>query len=154
MAAMTTPVGAAGRDAHDPVVHARITTELLSLDAALGGVTSSHVGGVGIFVGVVRDHDGGRGVTALSYSAHPTAEQALADTARSVAAGHEVDRVWVEHRTGDLTVGEAAVVVAVGAAHRGPALECCRELIDRLKAEVPIWKEQAYGDGGVAWVGV
>jgi len=135
-------------------VRARISAEPLSLDRALAEVSSPQVGGVAIFVGLVRNHDEGRGVAALSYSAHPSAEQVLAATATVVAEGHGVERVWVEHRTGELTVGDLAVVVAVGAAHRGPALDCCRELIDRLKVEVPIWKEQSYLDGQVAWVGV
>lgn len=150
MAPMTSPLGT------PPAVevHARIVTEPPSLDTALGAVGTPQVGGVALFVGLVRDHDGGRGVAALSYSAHPTAEQQLAETARTTAAGHEVAQVWVEHRVGDLGIGDIAVVVAVGAAHRGPALACCRELIDRLKAEVPIWKEQSYRDGEVSWVGV
>lgn len=135
-------------------VRTRICAEPLSLDRALAEVSAPQVGGVALFVGLVRDHDEGRGVTALSYSAHPSAEEALAATAAAVAGEYAVEQVWVEHRTGDLVVGDLAVVVAVGAAHRGPALECCRALIDRLKTEVPIWKEQSYRDGQVAWVGV
>lgn len=134
-------------------VHARISSEPLSVDAALARVRTAEVGGIGVFIGVVRNHDGGRSVTALEYSSHPTAEAALADCARDVAANHEVRAIAVEHRVGALAIGDPAVVVAVGAAHRAAALECCRELIDRLKVEVPIWKRQSFVDGDVEWVG-
>ncbi|NLT29525.1 MAG: molybdenum cofactor biosynthesis protein MoaE [Propionibacterium sp.] len=134
-------------------LHARISSEPLSVDAALSRVRLAEVGGVGMFIGVVRNHDGGRSVTALQYSSHPTAEDALAECARSVAANHDVRAIAVEHRVGDLRIGDLAVVVAVGAAHRAAALECCRELIDRLKVEVPVWKRQSFTDGDVEWVG-
>lgn len=134
-------------------LHARVSSAPLSVDAAVAQVSRADVGGLGLFIGLVRDHDGGRSVSALEYSAHPTAEAALAECARAVAAGHEVAAVAVEHRVGPLEIGDAAVVVAVGAAHRAAALDCCRELIDRLKVEVPIWKRQSFTDGDVEWVG-
>lgn len=134
-------------------IHTRILPTPLSPDEAISRVGRSEVGGLGLFIGVVRDHDQGRSVTSLEYSAHPTAEAELERCARAVAARHQVATVSVEHRVGDLRIGDLAVVVAVGAAHRAPALECCRELIDQLKVEVPIWKRQTFTDGRSEWVG-
>lgn len=134
-------------------LHTRILSTPLSPEAAIARIGRADVGGLGLFIGVVRDHDGGRSVTSLEYSSHPTAEAELARCARDVAAGYDVATVSVEHRIGALAIGDLAVVVAVGAAHRAPALECCRELIDRLKVEVPIWKRQTFVDGESEWVG-
>lgn len=131
-----------------------VSDTVLSVDRAIAEVSDPRVGGIAVFIGVVRDHDEGRGVTRLSYTAHPTAVEQLGVCAREVGRSHDVLHVAAFHRVGELDVADLAVVVAVGAAHRGPALECCRELIDRLKVEVPIWKEQQYGDGDIGWVGL
>ena len=116
-------------------------------------VADESAGGVTVFVGVVRDHDQQRGVTALSYSAHPTALQRLEDATRDVAARHDVLAVAAVHRVGDLVVGDLAVVVGVSAVHRGEAFAACRDLIDELKGTVPIWKHQVFEDGADEWVG-
>jgi molybdopterin synthase catalytic subunit len=126
----------------------------LSVDTVLDAVRGPAVGGIGLFVGVVRDHDGGRDVTALHYTAHPSAATVLTTCAAEVAARYAVPAVAVIHRTGSLAVGDLAVVVAAGAAHRGPALAACQALIDDLKATVPIWKEQRFADGDLEWVGL
>ncbi|NNG18871.1 molybdenum cofactor biosynthesis protein MoaE [Naumannella sp. ID2617S] len=127
----------------------------LSVDRVLNAVRGPSVGGVGIFVGIVRDiDDGGRGVVSLEYSAHPSAAAELARVAEEVAARHDVLAVATEHRVGQLALGELAVVVAAGAVHRGPALKACRDLIDTLKRQVPIWKSQEFTDGQTEWVGL
>lgn len=133
---------------------ASVSAEPLSVDRALALVRDADVGGIALFVGVVRDHDHGVGVTSLDYTAHPTAAAALAACAEQTAAAYDVTAVAVSHRTGHLEVGDLAVVVAVGAAHRQAALEACRHLIDTLKEQVPIWKEQALTDGTSEWVGL
>jgi len=92
-------------------------------------------------------------VTRLSYSAHPSAATELRRVAEKVAADFEVHALAAVHRTGELEIGDLAVVVAVSCAHRGEAFEACRALIDRLKHEVPIWKRQWFGDGSSEWVG-
>ncbi|WP_114559887.1 molybdenum cofactor biosynthesis protein MoaE [Desertihabitans aurantiacus] len=130
-----------------------LRSEPLSLDAALAGVGHPACGGVALFVGVVRDHDGGRAVSTLDYTAHPQAEEVLGRVAAAVAERHGV-RAWVEHRVGHLEVGDLAVVVATASAHRAEALTACRELIDELKRDVPIWKEQHLGSGAAEWVGL
>jgi molybdopterin synthase catalytic subunit len=137
-----------------PVRSARVVDAPLSVDRLLGLVLSPVVGGVALFLGVVRDRDQDMAVVSLDYTQHPTAEQALRRCAEQAAADHDVVAVAVEHRVGHLEVGDLAVVVAVAAVHRGPALAACAQLIDTLKAEVPIWKEQHFASGEVAWVGL
>jgi molybdopterin synthase catalytic subunit len=126
----------------------------LSVDEVLAAVDDAGSGGTCLFVGTVRDVDHEREVKALAYSAHPTARQRLQDVVGEVAARHPVRAVAAVHRVGDLAVGDLAVVVAVSSAHRGEAFEACRDLIDTLKATVPIWKHQEFGDGGQEWVGL
>jgi len=138
----------------DVVREASTSAEPLSVDRLLAQVRDPRVGGVALFVGVVRDHDHGDAVTSLDYTAHPTAAAALAACAERTAAAYDVLAIAVSHRTGHLEVGDLAVVVAVGAVHRQPALEACRHLIDTLKEQVPIWKEQALTDGTSEWVGL
>jgi molybdopterin synthase catalytic subunit len=137
-----------------PVRAARILEAPLSVDRLLGLVQDPAVGGIALFVGVVRDHDSGAAVVSLDYSQHPTAEATLTRCAEQTAAAHDVVALAVEHRVGHLEVGDLAVVVAVGAVHRGPALAACAHLINTLKAEVPIWKEQRFVSGTTAWVGL
>ena len=136
------------------VREASIDERPISVDRLLARVQDPTVGGIGLFVGVVRDHDEGHDVTSLDYTAHPSAQQVLTACAERTAAAHDVVAVAVEHRVGHLEVGDLAVVVAVGAVHRAEALAACRQLIDDLKAEVPIWKEQRFAGGEAEWVGL
>ena len=137
-----------------PVRAARVLDAPLSVDRLLGVVLSPTVGGVALFLGVVRDHDQDAAVISLDYTQHPTAEQVLRRCAEQAAADHDVVAVAVEHRVGHLEVGDLAVVVAVSAVHRGPALAACAQLIDTLKEKVPIWKQQRFASGELAWVGL
>jgi len=132
----------------------RVLDTDLSVDRLLSVVSDAQVGGIALFVGVVRETDEGQGVVSLDYTQHPSAEQALRDCAERVATAHDVLSVAVEHRVGHLEVGDLAVVVAVGAVHRAEALAACQQLIDDLKVEVPIWKEQQYSSGQSSWVGL
>lgn len=142
------------------VVLAAVTAEPLDETAARAAVDASDAGAVVLFSGVVRDHDEGRGVTSLSYTAHPTAEATLRGVVGAVIEEHTREhgaseramRVWIAHRVGGLAVGDAAFVCAVSAAHRGEAFRLCSDLVDRVKAEVPIWKEQFFEGGGSEWV--
>jgi molybdopterin synthase catalytic subunit len=131
---------------------AELRDEPLSVDEVLRAVRHPAAGGIALFTGVVRDHDQGRAVTRLSYSAHPSAAAELRRAAEKVAAGFDVRALAAVHRTGELDIGEIAVVVAAACVHRGEAFDACRALIDELKATVPIWKHQEFGDGGSEWV--
>lgn len=126
----------------------------LSVEEVLTAVADPAAGGIGVFVGTVRDTDEDRPVTALSYSAHPAAERELRRVAEVVAAAYPVCRLAAVHRVGDLAIGDLAVVVAVSCPHRAEAIEACHRLIDDLKEQVPIWKHQVYADGTASWVGV
>lgn len=137
-----------------PVVRlAAISEEPLSVDEVVASLDDAASGGLVLFVGRVRDHDGGKSVTGLSYSAHPSALATLEDVCARVAEEYDVTAVAAVHRVGDLAIGEAAVVVATTAGHRGSAFEASRALIDTLKSEVPIWKHQLFVDGTDEWVG-
>ncbi|MDD7929067.1 molybdenum cofactor biosynthesis protein MoaE [Microbacterium thalli] len=134
---------------------ARITAEPLDVAAHLAAVESPAVGAVTSFVGTVRDHDpdAAGAVAELNYEAHPDAEPALRRIAEAVL-GERDGAVAVSHRVGRLAVGDAAVVIAVGTAHRGDAFEVCRDLIETIKRELPIWKQQIESDGTTAWKGI
>ena len=124
----------------------------LSVDEVYAAVADPAAGGIAVFVGAVRDHDHGRDVTGLSYSAHPSAADQLRKVAEQVAERFDAHAVAAVHRVGDLAIGDLAVVVAVSAGHRGTALDACRALIDDLKATVPIWKHQRFTSGESEWV--
>ncbi|MFC1412052.1 molybdenum cofactor biosynthesis protein MoaE [Streptacidiphilus sp. N1-12] len=140
------------KDAAAPIRLLALRETPLSLDEVHAAVGDDHAGGTVLFVGTVRDHDGGKAVTALEYSAHPTAEAELRRVAEKVVADFPVVALAAVHRVGELTIGETAVIVAVSCAHRGEAFEACRKLIDDLKHTVPIWKHQRFADGEEEWV--
>lgn len=125
------------------------------LDAAevLAAVADDAAGGVTLFVGVVRDHDGGASVSHLDYSAHPSALERLREVALGVVDDFDLVAVAAVHRVGRLAIGDTAVLVAASAAHRGQAYDASRALIDRLKEQVPVWKHQVFADGREEWVG-
>ncbi|MET9065676.1 molybdenum cofactor biosynthesis protein MoaE [Streptosporangium sandarakinum] len=125
----------------------------LSLDEVFSAVGDHAAGGTALFVGTVRDHDHDRPVTRLSYSAHPSAEAELRRVAEKIAADFPVTALAAVHRTGDLALGDIAVIVAVACPHRGEAFTAARRLIDDLKSTVPIWKHQLFIDGTTEWVG-
>ena len=125
----------------------------LSLDEVRAAVAGPGAGGIALFAGAVRDTDHDQRVTGLSYSAHPSAEADLRRVAELIAEKFKVLGIAAAHRTGDLAIGDLAVVAAVACAHRGEAFDACRELIDVLKASVPIWKHQLFTDGTSEWVG-
>jgi len=125
----------------------------LSLDEVYRAVADPVAGGICVFVGTVRDHDGGQAVSALGYTSHPTAIDRLREVADRIAAECDVVALAGVHRVGDLAVGDLAVVVAASAAHRADAFEACRRLIDELKTDVPVWKHQTFASGDAEWVG-
>ena len=126
----------------------------LSVDEVRNAIADPAAGGEVLFIGTVRNNDADKGVTGLSYSAHPTAEAELRKVTESIVAKFpDVIGVAAVHRTGDLAVGDLAVVVGVSCAHRGEAFHACHALIDELKATVPIWKHQLFADGTDEWVG-
>ncbi|MEW2495822.1 molybdenum cofactor biosynthesis protein MoaE [Streptomyces nodosus] len=141
------------RGTDDPVRLVAVRDAPLSVDEVFRAVGHEAAGGIALFVGTVRNHDGGAAVDALGYTCHPSAEAELRRVAEKIAANHPVRALAAVHRVGDLSIGDLAVVVAVACAHRGEAFDACRALIDDLKREVPIWKHQKFSDGTEDWVG-
>ena len=125
----------------------------LDVSEVVAALDDDASGGLTLFVGRVRDHDGGRSVDGLDYSAHPSARDRMREICERIATEYDVQGVAAVHRTGTLAIGDIAVVVATTAAHRGEAFAASKALIDTLKAEVPIWKHQRFGDGSDEWVG-
>ena len=131
---------------------AEFRAEPLSVDEVQAAVADPAAGAIALFVGTVRDHDHGRAVAELSYSAHPSGAEQLRAVAEKVAARFPVRALAALHRTGDLDVGDLAVVVAASADHRDEAFKACRALIEDLKANVPVWKKQHFAEGESEWV--
>jgi molybdopterin synthase catalytic subunit len=148
----TGSAGDFGESAAAVVVFARVTDELVSVDDCVAAVENDHAGAVVTFAGVVRDHDEGKGVTWLRYSAHPTADAVLRDVVSEVALAYPGTRIAAAHRVGDLAITDVALACAVASAHRGTAFVACAALVDQIKARVPIWKEQGFTDGTTEWV--
>lgn len=133
-----------------------ISRDPLDVAATIGAAATPRTGGIGVFVGTVRETpataDRDARVTHLEYEAHPVlAEQRLRELARDAAGKWGLERVVAVHRTGHCDLGEPTVVIACSAAHRAEALDACRWLIDEIKSEVPIWKKEHYSDGST-WI--
>ena len=139
----------------EPRITTLLTDEPLDLGAAQVDVDDPSCGGIGLFLGVVRDHHEGDAVDHLEYEAWE--EQALpaleAVAAEVVARFPDVRAVHLSHRLGRLEVGEVSVIVATSAPHRAEALEAARFGIDHLKETVPIWKHEFLTDGTERWPG-
>lgn len=140
-----------------------VTEAVLDTAALRAAVAADDAGAVVVFEGVVRDHDpeAAGEVTALEYSAHPQATDFLREvvTEANVSVHNALDagplpvRVVAAHRIGPLRVGDTALVVAVSAAHRQEAFAVCSDVVEEIKARVPIWKQQS-GPDGSHWVGL
>ncbi|MCG8916753.1 molybdenum cofactor biosynthesis protein MoaE [Actinokineospora sp. PR83] len=135
------------------VLRAEVSGDALSVDEHAALVDHRAAGAVVTFAGVVRDHDGGRGVASLTYEGHPSAGDVITEVAADVAASSPgVRALAVSHRVGDLAIGDTALAVAVAADHRGAAFATCARLVDEVKARLPIWKHQRFIDGTDEWV--
>lgn len=136
------------------VVRAAMTEQPILLAEHEELVGHQSAGAIVGFVGMIRDHDVGRRVVWLEYSAHPSAAQVMADVVADVAAQSSgVRAVAASHRVGVLHIGEAALVAAVAADHRQAAFTTCARLVDTIKARLPVWKHQFFADGTEEWVG-
>jgi molybdopterin synthase catalytic subunit len=131
---------------------AAVTNEPLDVAAHERAVAQRAAGAVVSFAGVVRDHDGGRGVLELEYEAHPSAAEVLEAIVAELAAEPAVYAIAVSHRVGRLEIGDVALVAAVSTAHRADAFVLCARLVDEVKARLPVWKRQVFTDGDEEWV--
>ena len=136
------------------ILRAEITDGPVDLSELEALVAQDAAGAVVGFAGMIRDHDDGRSVIRLEYSAHPSAQDTLAEVLADVAReARGVRALAASHRIGTLSVGDAALVAAVAADHRFAAFETCAKLVDTIKARLPVWKHQFFADGSDEWVG-
>lgn len=127
--------------------------EPLSVDEVTSAVAHAGAGAVVLFLGVVREENEGRRVRRLEYTAYePMALAEMRRIVEGLAAELPGVRLAVAHRLGELAVGDLAVVCAASSKHRPDAFTASRALIDRIKADVPIWKRE-HGEDGPVWVG-
>jgi len=130
----------------------RITSEPISDSYLINYVMTNSSGAVVLFHGSVRDHSNGTRVISLEYEAYESMALAmLSQLAGEAAERWNLHRVAIVHRTGQVPIGDAAVVVAVSASHRAEAFSACAHLIDRLKEIVPIWKKELTEEGS-RWI--
>jgi MoaE-MoaD fusion protein len=131
----------------------RLSAEPLSLDAVVDEVRDDRAGAIATFVGTTRVESRGRTVQHLDYEAYQgMAENVMAEIAASLKQRYDLCDVAIHHRTGRVEIGDASVVIAVSAPHRQDALAACKEAIDTLKEQVPLWKKEVY-EGGEEWIG-
>jgi molybdopterin synthase catalytic subunit len=136
------------------VLRAALTDQPITVREHEDLVRDRAAGAIVGFVGAIRDHDGGRQVLKLEYTAHPSAADVIAEVVAEVCANSAgVRAIAASHRIGLLHIGDAALVVAVAADHRRAAFDPCAQLVDAIKARLPVWKHQFFADGSDEWVG-
>ena len=134
-------------------MHCEVSSAPIDLQSLVERVRSDTDGAIVVFCGVVRNHAAGRAVVGLTYESYEgMATEKLRQICEEVASQFEVGDIVVTHRVGELGVGEASVGIAVSAPHRDAAYKASREVIERLKREVPIWKRERYVDGEDTWL--
>ena len=129
-----------------------VTDKVISAAHLATLVQSKKSGAVVTFSGDVRNHDGDKDVSTLTYEIHPSAQDVLKSIVSEVSARFAINDVAVAHRYGDIAIGECAFAVAVSADHREAAFEACSALVDTVKEKLPIWKHQLFADGSNQWV--
>lgn len=126
-----------------------ITDQPIEVSPVLREIASAATGGIDLFIGTVRDTNEGKAVGSIEYTAYvPMAEEELRRIESEIRARWPVENVALVHRIGLLRVGEISVLTVVGAPHRAAAFEACRYAIERVKADVPIWKKEFAPDPG------
>ena len=131
-----------------------LTQEPIDPVAMAAGLDDPRAGAVLTFEGRVRNHNAGHAVGHLEYQAYPALALATGQTILDEeVARHGIMGAHAVHRTGPLQIGDLAVWVGVASAHRGPAFDAARAIMERLKYELPIWKKETYADGRTEWVG-
>jgi len=131
----------------------RLSSEPLSLNAVVDEVRDDRAGAIATFVGTTRIESRGRNVLHLDYEAYAEmAEKVMAEIADGLKSRYDLCEIAIHHRTGRVDIGEASVVIAVSAPHRQDAVAACKDAIDTLKQEVPLWKKEFY-EGGEEWIG-
>ena len=129
-----------------------VTDQVISAADLAKLVSGDKSGAVVSFSGDVRNHDGGKDVTTLTYEIHPSAQEVLKTIVTDVSGRFAINDVAVAHRYGNIAIGECAFAVAVSADHREAAFDACSALVNTVKERLPIWKHQVFADGSDQWV--
>lgn len=131
----------------------RIQDSALTLDSFDQIQQFPECGGIGVFIGTVRNHHEGKAVKALEYTAYvPVAEKMIRQIEQDIQHKYGISYVRVIHRIGALAIGEKAIIAVAYAAHRREAFAASEEAVERVKHEVPVWKEEFYLDGSSQYV--
>jgi len=131
----------------------RLTADPIDVGAVIAEVADEQAGAIATFLGTTRIESRGRTVRNLEYEAYEgMAEKVMAEIAEALATRYELCKVAMAHRIGRVGIGETSVAIAVSASHREHALAACKEAIDTLKVDVPLWKKEVY-EGGEEWIG-
>ncbi len=153
MAEVTNPRTETHVTTQSGVLHADVVDVAIDVQSLLARVQHAGVGAVSLFLGTVRDLNDGRPVTGMEYEAYrPMAISELRAVAEAACESEPGLRVAIEHRVGALQVGDVSVAIACAHAHRAPAMDAARTMIDSLKQRVPIWKREHYVDGERSWI--
>jgi MoaE-MoaD fusion protein len=131
----------------------RLTPDPIDPGAVVAEVADDRAGAIATFLGTTRIESRGRTVVHLEYEAYEgMAEQVMAEIAEALTSRYDLCKIAITHRIGRVGIGEASVAIAVSAPHREHALAACKEAIDTLKVDVPLWKKEIYEDGE-EWIG-
>ncbi len=131
----------------------RVTRTKIDIPAMMAATEDPMSGGTVLFIGTIRNHSEAGDVDRIDYDAYvPMAERKMVEIEAEIRRRLPVGKVAMQHRVGELGVGEVSVVIAVSAPHRALAFELCRYGIEEIKRVVPIWKKERLADGKEHWV--
>jgi molybdopterin synthase catalytic subunit len=132
--------------------HKHITSQKIPVEHYLAQVNQTETGAVVTFLGLVRDHNKGKKVTGLKYEAYESmAEKVIHGILEDAITKWQLHDAICVHRTGEITIGDAAVFILTASSHRAEAYEANRYILDRVKYEAPIWKKEFFANGKVEW---
>ena len=130
-----------------------LSDEPLSLDTIMAEVADDGAGAIATFSGTARNRSRDRNVLYLDYEAYEgMAEEMMEKLASELKQKYDIKKISIHHRTGRVNIGEPSVLIAVSGAHRADTLAACKDAIDTLKGDVPLWKKEVY-EGGEEWIG-
>lgn len=136
---------------HPRIVRAAVSNDPIDTDQLARDTLTDATGALVTFNGVVRNHDDGRAVTGIEYSAHPAASELVEEVAETIATRFDLHALAVVHRVGKLAIGDTALAAVVAASHRGEAFSAIAALVDEVKDRLPVWKLQRFADGTEEW---
>jgi molybdopterin synthase catalytic subunit len=135
------------------LIRSSLVRTAIDVSGLIREVADNANGATSLFVGTVRSSNDGKVVLMIEYSAYE--EMAATEMEQIVSEAAEkfgVRQIAVEHRLGELAIGDASIAIATAHSHRAAAIDAMRYVIEELKQRVPIWKLEHYADGSRHWV--